>query len=142
MLSDAEIADGSAAATRLSSGKLTLSDVDELVSAFRTVLGSLEEKYVRFHDLVSDIEALDDTTDARKKARKMAACLIRLKNEDFGVATILSIDNSDEEQRKLFIVFALGLLYKIPDELSYLSSYAISILGRKTSSSVKLITVP
>lgn len=142
MLSDTEIQDGSAADIRLVNDKLTGSDVDDLVSAFRSVLGTLETKYSRFNDMSGDLESLDDSVNTRKLARKMAAYLLRLKNEDFGVATIQStILNSDEEQRKLFIVSALGLLYEIPDELAYLDPISRASNKKLYSSSTRIRTV-
>jgi hypothetical protein len=54
MLTDAEII---SAASRLTAGKLSGSDVDSLVSSFRLVLGPLEDSYG--FTLVADLEALE-----------------------------------------------------------------------------------
>lgn len=139
MLTDAEI---TAAASRLESGKLSGSDVDSLVSTFRLLLGPLEDTYE--FNLVDDLEALDDTGNTRAKAAKLAACLLRLINEDFGVATITQgIDNSDEEQRKLFTIYALSILYKIPVELMDADTFNQTLrAARRTSSSVEITFVP
>lgn len=139
MLTDAEI---TAAATRLTTGKLSGSDVDSLVSTFRLLLGPLEDTY-KF-DLVGDLEALDDTANTRKKAAKMAACLIRLIDEDFGVSNLNgSFENSDDEQRRLFTIYALSIMYKIPLELAYFDLFTrVSIASRRTSQSVDVTFVP
>jgi hypothetical protein len=120
MLTDAEII---SAASRLTAGKLSGSDVDSLVSSFRLVLGPLED---------------------RKKAAKMAACHLRLVNEDFGVSNLRgSFENSDDEQRRLFIIYALSILYPIPIELmdeETFSQYMRS--ATKFASSVPVTIVP
>lgn len=141
MLTDAEITD---AASRLQSGKLTGSDVDELVSAFRLVLGSLEDKYERFNNLVTDLEAVDDTGNDRQKAAKLAAIVLRLKGEDFGVSELLGdFVNSDAEQRRLFTVYGISILWKVPDELAYLLDQVRSFnLTRTYSASVPITFVP
>lgn len=139
MLSDAEII---AAKTRLKNNKLDLSDVDSLVSAFRSVLGSLENTY-KFK-LQENLEALDDSApNARGLAAKYAAIHLRLVNEDFGVSILESgLENDDTEQRRIFIIFALGLMWKIPGELSYSNVPGGTANNKVTSSSVRLVTVP
>src|ERR1035437_8236182 len=113
MLTDTEITAGN---SRLTAGKLSGSDVDSLVSTFRLLLGPLEDLYQM--DLITDLEALNDTSNTRKKAAKLAACLIRLIAEDFGVSNFTgSYENSDYDQRRLFTIYALSILYKVPAEL-------------------------
>lgn len=140
MLSDQEIQ--AAATARLITGKLTGSDVDDLVSAFRLVLGPLEETLEL--DLRGDLESLDDTSDTRKKAAKMAACVIRLQNEDFGVASLTGeLENSDHEQRRLFTIYALGLLYVLPIELTYMEPIdKVRNITSKKTVSVPVTFVP
>lgn len=140
MLTDAEIT--AAGTARLTAGKLSGSDVDSLVSTFRLLLGPLEDTYEM--DLVGDLEALDDTANDRKKAAKMAACLVRLINEDFGVATLTDgLDNSDDDQRRLFTIYALSILYKIPVELAYFDLFTkVTTASKKFSSSVLTTLVP
>lgn len=138
MLTDAEI---TAAASRLNTGKLTESDVDSLVSAFRLLLGPLEVTYN--YDLVTDLEALDDTANTRKKAAKLAAILIRLQAEDFGVASLLGdFENLDSEQRRLLIAYGFTILYTLPAELAYLDLISRAMIGRVNSSSVPITFVP
>lgn len=140
MLTDAEIT--AAGTARLASGKLSGSDVDSLVSTFRLLLGPLEDVYEM--DLVGDLEALDDTGNTRKKAAKLAACLVRLINEDFGVSNLTGgFENSDDEQRRLFTIYALSILYKIPVELMDAEIFTkVMIAARRTSQSVKVTFVP
>lgn len=122
---------------------LTYEDVDTLVAAFRTVLGSIEKRDNM--KLQETLEAIDDSSiNSRGKAAKMAAIVLRLQNEDFGVALITDgITNSDEDQRKLFIIYAISELWQIPDELVYLEDYIkVAKLGRKTSNSAKVTRIP
>jgi hypothetical protein len=139
MLTDTEITAGTA---RLTAGKLSGSDVDSLVSTFRLLLGPLEDTYDM--NLVEDLEALDDTTNTRKKAAKMAACLIRLIAEDFGVSYLTGgFENSDYDQRRLFTIYALSILYKIPPELMDSETFnQAMVAARRFSSSVPITFVP
>lgn len=139
MLTDAEIL---SANTRLTAGKLSGSDVDSLVSAFRLVLGPLEDKYE--YNLQDDLEALDDTANTRKKAAKLATCHLRLIDEDFGVSILTSgLENDDTLQRRLFTIYALSILYKIPQELmdeESLKNYLQA--ARRFSQSIDVTFVP
>lgn len=139
MLTDAEI---TSAITRLEDGKLSGSDVDSLVSTFRLLLGPLEDVYEM--DLVGDLEALDDTGNTRNKAAKLAACHLRLVEEDFGVSNLRgSFENSDDEQRRLFTIYALSILYKIPVELMDAETFTkVMTAARRYSSSVPIRFVP
>jgi hypothetical protein len=140
MLSDAEI---TAAASRLVSNKLSLKDVDTLVAAFRTILGGLE---VRDNmNLVSTLEALDDTgASSRSKAAKMAAVVVRLQGEDFGVANITQgIRNSDEDQRNLFLIYAISELYTLPTELAYQEDFIkVGAVNKRSSNKMNVTYVP
>jgi hypothetical protein len=100
----------------LEDGKLPLQTVDDLIQAFRLVIGPLEAVYN--YEFETVLTALDDTGNTRKRAAKMAACNLRLINEDFGVSVITDgLTNSDRDQRELFTLFAFSLLYPIPIEL-------------------------
>lgn len=140
MLTDAEIT--TAGAARLITGKLSGSDVDSLISVFRLLLGPLEDLYEM--GLISDLEALDDTLDTRKKAAKMAACHLRLVNEDFGVSNLAGdFENSDNDQRRLFTIYALSILYKVPAELMDSETFTkVMIAARRFSASVPTTFVP
>lgn len=142
MFSDSEIADGSAAQLRLSSGKLTDSDVSDIVGWFRTVLGPIETRDKM--ELKETLQSLDDSANDKKLAVKMAAGLIRLKNEDFGVSILQSdLENSDEEQRRLFIIAMMSLLWKLPAELAYFDPLTKSyMMFRRTTSTARLVTRP
>jgi hypothetical protein len=73
----------------------------------------------------------------------MAAILIRLINEDFGVATISStLLNSDDEQRRLFLLYGFGLLYPIPLELISGDVYNRYLMGSRTSQTLRTVTIP
>ncbi len=134
MLSDAEV---TAAALTLVDGKLTQKQVNKLVSSFRLLLGPLE--VAGDYSLESDLKALDDSGGVDDKAAQMNACLIRLINEDFGVATLDStLVNSDTEQRELFTLYAFSLMYPIPAELVYRDIYSRLMLLRRQSSSAKI----
>lgn len=139
MLTDVEIV---SARSRLTAGKLSGSDVDSLVSVFRLVLGPLEDAY-KFN-LLEDLEALDDTSNTRDKAAKLAACHLRLVNEDFGVAILSSgLENSDDEQRRLFIIYALSILYKLPIELMDDEGFIRMLqAARRFAASVPITIVP
>lgn len=138
MVSDEEVT--LAGTARLINGKLTLTDVDSLVSTFRLLLGPLET--TGNYNLEADLISLDDTGNDRKRAAKMAACLVRLINEDFGVADLTGeLQNSDEEQRNLFTLFAFSILYPIPAELLYRDLYMKFSLVRRYSQSVRINTV-
>jgi hypothetical protein len=141
MLTDAEI---TSAASRLVNGKLTGSDVDELVSAFRLVLGPLEDTYAQFNNMATQLEAVDDTLNDRKRAAKLAAVVLRLKEEDFGVSDLVGeLVNSDKEQRKLYSVYGISILWKVPAELAYLlDQVKVYTLIRTYSSSVPVTFVP
>jgi hypothetical protein len=137
MLSDAEI---ELAANRLESGKLTAKDVDSLVSSFRTLLGPLEANYT----LEADLILLDDSAvGSPLKASKMAAILIRLINEDFGVDFIDGqLKSSDDDQRRLLLIYGFTLLYPLPIELVAQDIYnRVSYSGRK-SQSIDIVTIP
>ena len=137
MLSDVEI---DLAANRLLDGKLTAVDVDSLISSFRTLLGPLEINY----PLAVDLGALDDTAvGSPRKAAKMAAILVRLIAEDFGVDLIDSqLVSSDNDQRNLLLIYGFSLLYPIPVELVSQDIYnRVSYSGRK-SQTIDVVTIP
>lgn len=115
MLSDTQITAGQ---DRLSGGKLTPTDVDSLIANFRLLVGSLESQYG--WDFETDLTVLDDT---RSKASKMAAILLLLISDGFSVLELTGKNNvaiSKTDQRKLTILYAFSLLYKIPVELTEL----------------------
>lgn len=122
---------------------LKYSDVDTLVGAFRTVLGSIEQRDNM--ELQETLEALDDSAaGARDKAAKMAALVVRLQTEDFGVSILTEgMTNSDNDQRNLYIIYGISELWPLPDELIYQDNiFKLSKISRVTSSVVKTIRVP
>ncbi len=138
MLTDAEI---TIAAGRLDTGKLSLSDVDSLISSFRLLLGPLEDTYG--YELATDLEAVDDTGNTRKRAAKLAAVLIRLQFEDFGVSDLVGeLENSDASQRRLLIAYGFSILYRLPIELAYLDLISRTLIGKIYSSSIPITYVP
>jgi len=113
MLSDAQIALGTA---RLTAGQLRPGDVDAMVANFRLLVGGLEDVYS--YAFEADLTAL---TDARGKASKIAAILLLLIDDGFSVLKLTGKNNvalSDEDQRRLTILYAFNLLYKTPPELT------------------------
>jgi len=139
MLTDDEI---TAAAARLTAGKLSGMDVDSMVQNFRILLGPLES--TNNYQLQSTLEALDDTLDTRQRAAKVAACLVRLIDSDFGVDLLQStLVSSDKDQRFLYTLFAFSLFWPIPAELMDDEAYQkFLILSRSISSSVQVTIVP
>lgn len=115
MLTDAQIA---AAASRLDGNKLTQVDIDSIIQNFRLLVGSLETTYS--WNFQADLEALDDS-DNRKRAAKMAACLLLLIDDAFNVISLTGKNGaalSFEEERRVITLFAFNLLYKTPVELT------------------------
>lgn len=143
MFSDSEIL---AAKARLkdgangAQGKLSGSDIDSLIGAFRQVLGPLEDAYS--FNLQSTLESLDDTTNDKERAAKMAAGLIRLIDQDFDVSTLdTTIVDDANTQRRLFIISMIGLIWKLPAELSQLSAQYQAWASRGRTGSIPMITV-
>lgn len=120
MLTEAQVTAGTA---RLLNGKLKASDIESLLSIFRGFLGSLETGYS--YNLESVFTALDDTAGQKKTAAKLAACLTLTEEIQFGVSALKpinsrnnSIDYSEKEERYAIFLYAFGLLFPIPLELS------------------------
>lgn len=125
MISDERIAAG---LNRLESGKLSDSDIDNLIGSFRILLGPLEDKYG--YDLLADLSSIDDTDNSRQKAAKLAGCVLILYGEDFDTDTIDStlISNANI-YRNLISIFAFSLIHKIPAELMESEAYRRYFLG-------------
>jgi len=137
MLNDTRISAGD---DRLEDGKLTLSDVDNMASAFRLLVGPLETVYN--YKFVSDLEALDDTVNDRQKAAKIAGVLIVLNTEDFDTDKLDGDYKSDANiYRELLIIYAFSILYPIPTELMSNEAYKRYLLKPASTSSFRRITV-
>lgn len=139
MISADDIAIGQA---RLDNGKLTFDDVDSLISVFRILCGPLEsDKKYKFEE---DLTAIDDTGNTRNKAAKLAGTLARVIDEDFGVDQLrTSLWSNDNDQRRIFALFAFSLLYMIPAELASAEAFEIYLRNRRlrTSSSFAVKTI-
>ena len=119
MLTAAQITAGSA---RLESGKLSQSDVDQLVSVFRMFFGSLETKYS--YQFESKLEDLDDTGNAEKKAAQVAACIIKMEELGFGVASLVGeLNYKEKDEYQQYVIIAFSKLYPLPDEMSKFLRY-------------------
>jgi hypothetical protein len=122
--------------------KLTVSDVDSLVSVFRILCGPLEGKYK--YEFQSTLEGITDLGNERKKAAKLAGTLARIEDEDFGIDQLRTVlFSSDEEQRRIFALFAFSLLYPIPAELTSLAAFERYMFSynRRVSSSHHIETI-
>jgi hypothetical protein len=116
ILTSAEITAG---AGTLSGGKLKASQVEDLVSTFRSYLGSLAGNYA----LKPTFEALTDTADSNKAA-KLAACLLRWQDNAFDVSAFAATnanrtgftDSTPGENFEIF-KYAFGLFWDFPIEL-------------------------
>lgn len=138
MLNDARISAGD---DRLEDGKLSPSDVDNMTSAFRLLVGPLETVYN--YQFVSSLEALDDSTNERQKAAKVAGVLAILNSEDFDTDKLDGDYKSDANvYRELLIIYAFSIIYPIPIELVSNGTYKRYLLKSATTSSFRRITVP
>jgi hypothetical protein len=128
MLSDARMSAGRARIDP-STKKIRPDDVRKMVTSLRILLGPLEKKYdFKLYDLIT---ALNDTSDVEEKAAQMAACLLALMDEDFDVDTLdTELVSNANDQRRIFQIYALGLIAEIPEELMDPEAY------RKYSSNV------
>lgn len=119
MLTSAQISAGTA---RLTSGKLTQSDVDQLVSVFRMFFGSLETKYS--YEFESKLEALDDTGNTELKTAQVAACIIKMEELGFGVASLTgSVNYKEKDEYWQYVLIAFTKIYPLPDEMSKFLRY-------------------
>ena len=111
-----------AAAISLEDGKLTPSQVSDLVSIFRGYLAELEANYALESTL-----SLEDDSDGlgRQRCQKLAACLILFQDNQFtpesGFAPTAAnrtgfIYSLDGENFEVFR-YAFGLFWPIPKEL-------------------------
>lgn len=127
MISAGDIAIGQA---RLEGTKLNLDDVDSLISVFRILCGPLEiDKKYKFEE---DLTAVDDDNNTRKKAAKLAGTLARVIDEDFGVDQLrTSLWSNDNDQRRIFALFAFSLLYSIPAELASAEAFEFYLRNRR-----------
>lgn len=127
-----------AADTLTSDGKLKPSQIDDLISFFREYLSGLDEDG---YDFDATLSALQDTDEGGKCA-KLAACLIRIQDNEFmnGGLAATNANRSglnysiDEENYKIFR-YAFGLLWKLPTEL--VSNYVLGA-RRVTANSGKV----
>ncbi len=116
MITELELVAGS---TRLQNGKLTESDVDKLVSAFRTIFGGLESYYNYQYE--SKLQSLDDTANSKKQAAQVVACLIKMEILGFPVGSLtgkFGVIASQYDQFLSYALFAFSKIYPIPSEYS------------------------
>ncbi len=117
LLTDDQISAGS---LTLLNGKLQPSQVDDLISIWRSYLGTLASNY----QLLTTLEALDDTGNTRKRAAKLAACLLLWQDNQFDVSGFAATaanksgfnDSGPGENYEIF-KYAFGLFWDIPVEL-------------------------
>jgi hypothetical protein len=115
MLTPAEITTGTA---RLSSGKLSPVDIENLVSAFDMTFAGLDLD----HDYHTDLAELDDDSDPAKKAAQIAAVITKLEDMGFTGALMSggksALTYSEKEEYLRLVLFAFSKLYTIPKEFS------------------------
>jgi hypothetical protein len=117
MLTLDQISDG---ALRLTLGKLNPGDVDSLVSVFQMFLAELEQKYG--YKLRKKLEELDDTLDDYQKAAQVAACIIKLEELSYGVASFTGdLSYKEKDEYFQYVIIAFSKIYSIPIEWSQYS---------------------
>lgn len=124
---------------RLTEDKLKPVDVDSLVSVFRMFLADLEARYG--YDLRGSLESLDDSLDAYKKAAQVAACLIKMEELNFGVASLTGeLNYKEKDEYFQYVVIAFSKIYTIPIEWSQYEWKKRQ--GKRTSSTIFTERVP
>lgn len=112
MFTDAEL---TAASATLVAGKLSVVDVDRIVSAMKMFFGPLTEIYE--YDWSTGLLALDDTIDPRLIAAQVKVCLTRMIDLDFGVASKAGITNyAEKDDYFQYIQYIHTKLYPMPSE--------------------------
>src|SRR4051812_21955822 len=110
MLSEAQV---TSASTRLDGTKLKPIDVSKLVSAFRMFFGGLEQKYG--YQFQAKLEELDDSTNNDKIASQVAAALIVMETEGFGVSGFSGSGSGmfykEEDEYLKYVLFAFSKIY-------------------------------
>lgn len=122
MLTEAQITAGTA---RLVAGKLTAVDVDQASSilSMDTFFGGLIAKYG--YDFKTKLALFDDSGNTNKTAAQIAACLIKMEELTFGVASkqggpsAVWYKEKDEYWQYVQIIFLK--MYELPFELSKFS---------------------
>lgn len=131
MITEAEVTNGTA---RLQSNKLKLSDVDKVASAIDMFFGGLKNKYG--YDYKAKLIALDDSVNPEKQAAQVAAALIKLESEGFGVSGFSGSGSgmfySEENEYLKYVLFIFSKLYPIPVEFAKynVSRYGIGLGGK------------
>lgn len=114
MLTATQITAGTA---RLVAGKLAAVDVDQLVSVFRMFFADLEGQYE--YDFQGKLEELDDTGNSDKKAAQVAACIIKLEELGFGVASLVgNLNYKEKDEYQQYVIIAFTKLYPLPKEFA------------------------
>jgi hypothetical protein len=134
MLTASEIAAGSA---RLVGNKLSVSDVETLVSTFRLFL---KNRFNEFSGIAEKLAELTDSGDDRTAA-KCAAILTKLEETGFGVLELRGdVNLKDSDQISFYIRFCLGLLkYESIEGFSgSVESSGANVLGSSSSTSVPI----
>lgn len=117
ILTDGQITQGTAS---LISGKLTESQVDDLITMFRNYLGFLASDY----PIESTLTIQEDNTNSKNRCAKLAACLLLWQDDQFlngGFAATNSnrtgFNYSIDETGYLIFKYAFGLFWDIPIQL-------------------------
>ncbi len=140
MLTPLEITD---AESRLVNGRISLLDVDKLVSTFRRVMGILE--VVNNYHFEDKLTALDDTNNPRKPCAQIVACLIRMEELGFPVGELtgssFGIKGSEKDEFLNYALYAFSKIYPIPSEFNQYGVIVTSPKSRRSSSSVRTTRV-
>jgi hypothetical protein len=107
----------SAGETALIGNRLTLSQVDDLLSIFRGYLGAIANNY----PLESTFTNLEDTVSSNRCA-KLAACLLLWQDNQFDVSGFVATnanktgftDSTPGENYEIF-KYAFGMFWTLPD---------------------------
>lgn len=114
MLTAAQITAGTA---RLVDGKLTDEDVSKLTSVFEMFFAELKTKYG--YEYASSLAALDDTGSDDKNAAQVAACIIKMEELGFGVASLTgNVNYKEKDEYAQYVLIAFSKIYSIPFEWS------------------------
>ena len=119
---------------RLSAGKLTDSDVEDLVSAMRLFCADLET--LKGYAWESKLSELDDTGNTKQVAAKCAGALIIMKDLGFGVGAMDggrdAIKFKEKDEYWQYVAYVHTKFYPIPSEFA---TYSLARQGSRAVSS-------
>ncbi len=105
---------------RLEDGKLSLLDIDKLVTVFRLLVGALETVYR--YKFVTKLSVLTDEDNNFQKCAQLVACLIKMEELGFPVGELtgssFGIKASEHVEFRGYALYAFSKIYPLPPELT------------------------